>query len=91
MNIATDDLIESYRPFIADVPRSARAEPFPLPDGDSRTDEEIEQTKARLRHKISKVNFNPPIPLSDFCLIAQERWDREESGGSCPAGGCLLW
>jgi hypothetical protein len=83
-----DHLIDSYRPFIADVSRAAYAEPFPVPEGDARSDEDIRATKQRLRRKISSTNFDPPIPLSDFCLIAQERWSREEDETNCEA--CLL-
>jgi hypothetical protein len=85
-----DHLIDSYRPFIADVPRSAWAEPFPVPEGDVRSDQEVREARRRLRRKISSTNFDPPIPLSDFCLIAQERWNREDGDGACDAGECLI-
>jgi hypothetical protein len=86
-----DHLIDSYRPFIADVPRSSWSQPFPVPEGEARTEEDIQRTKDRLRRKISSKNFDPPIPLSDFCLIAEERWNREEQEGVCPPAPCLLW
>jgi hypothetical protein len=78
-----------YCPFIADVPISSFAEPFPIANPDTRSEEEIETAKRNLRKIIHLKKFDPPLPLADFCLVARDRWDSdgEESGGSAE---CLL-
>jgi hypothetical protein len=78
--------LDSYRPFIGDVPLSAHAEPFPLPevvDGLSAAD--LERKKKILRKRLKGHSFNPPIPLADFCLVAPDRWERESDS----ANGCM--
>jgi hypothetical protein len=82
--------LSEYCPFIADVPISSFAEPFPIPSPDLRSDEEIEAAKRNLRKIIHLKKFDPPLPLADFCLIARDRWetDDEESAGS--GGECKL-
>lgn len=82
----TKSLIDNYRPFIADVPGASYAEPFPVEIDDDLTEEQVEEKRNKLRSKMNKKNFSPPILLSDFCLIAQERWDREDQGEGCTAG-----
>lgn len=86
----SESLIDNYRPFIADVPGASYAEPFPVEIDDGMTDEEVARRRNMLRSKIDKKNFSPPLSLSDFCLIAQERWDREDRGGDGCTAGCKV-
>lgn len=79
-----------YCPFIADVPISSYAEPFPIPNPDTRSEPEIEDVKKQLRKLVHQKKFNPPLPLADFCLIAKERWDEDESDSEASIGLCLL-
>ena len=79
-----------YCPFIADVPISSYADPFPIPHPDTRSDEEIERIKKSLKKSLKSKKFDPPIPLADFCLIAKERWDQEENDSEASIGICLL-
>ena len=79
-----------YCPFIADVPISSYAEPFPLPNPDTRSEQELENVKKSLRKLLHQKKFNPPLPLADFCLIAKERWDEDESDSEGSMGPCLL-
>ena len=81
--------LSEYCPFIADVPISSYADPFPIPHPDTRSEEEIEQIKNRIKKLGNKKKFDPPIPLSDFCLFAKERWDKEEDN-SADSSQCLL-
>ena len=84
-------LLGEYCPFIADVPITSYAEPFPIPKKDTRTDEEIAQIKANIKRLTNSKHFNPPLPLADFCLIAKERWDNDDSDGSeCSLGVCKI-
>lgn len=78
-----------YCPFIADVPVTSFAEPFPIPFPDLRTDREIEVAKKGLKNVVKQKTFDPPLPLADFCLIAVERWDRSE-GNEEASSACLL-
>jgi hypothetical protein len=73
-----------YCPFIADLPISSFAEPFPIPHPDPRSEEEIEMAKRNFRKIVHLKKFDSPFPLADFCLIVRDRWesDGEESGGS---------
>ncbi|OHT14707.1 hypothetical protein TRFO_02947 [Tritrichomonas foetus] len=79
-----------YCPFIADVPISSYADPFPIPNPDTRSDEEIERVKKSLKKALKNKKFDPPIPLADFCLIAKDRWDQEEDDSEASIGLCLL-
>lgn len=79
-----------YCPFIADVPISSYADPFPIPHPDTRSDAEIEKVKKALKKSLKSKKFDPPIPLADFCLIAKERWDQEDSDSEASIGLCLL-
>jgi len=84
-------LLGEYCPFIADVPITSYADPFPIEKPDTRSEEEIENIKRSLRRIVKSKHFNPPLPLADFCLIAKDRWDREESDGSeCSLGVCSV-
>jgi hypothetical protein len=83
------DLLRTYTPFIGDVPLSAYAEPFPVPGEDLIGEEEIDARRQALRRKLHSTNFSPPLPLSDFCLIAEQRW-AEESEANCRSPGCML-
>ena len=84
-------LLGEYCPFIADVPITSYAEPFQIPNPDSRTPEELEIVKKSLRKYVKSKHFNPPLQLADFCLVAKERWDRDESDGSeCSLGVCNM-
>ena len=82
--------LSEYCPFIADVPISSYAEPFPIPHPDPRSDAEIEPLKKKLRAVVKQKKFNPPLPLADFCLVAKERWDEDESDSEGSMGPCLL-
>jgi hypothetical protein len=83
-----DHILDSYRPFIADVPPTAFGEPFPQPP-DNRSDAEVHAVIRSLRRRIDSNNFSPPIPLADFCLIAEERW-RDEGEAFCQRWICHL-
>jgi hypothetical protein len=87
-----DNLLENYRPFIGDVPLSAYAEPFPVPEvADGLTPADIERKKKVLKKRLKGKSFHPPIPLSDYCLIAPDRWAEENDETGCnPANACLL-
>jgi hypothetical protein len=82
-------LLGEYCPFIADVPISSFAEPFPITNPDTRSDDEIEKVKKLLQKVIHAKKFDAPLPLADFCLIAKERWDDEESDSEASTA-CLL-
>jgi hypothetical protein len=82
-------LLGEYCPFIADVPISSFAEPFPLANPDTRSDDEIERVKKALQKAIYAKKFERPVPLADFCLIARERWEEDESGSEASTA-CLL-
>lgn len=79
-----------YCPFIADVPISSFAEPFPIDNPDPRSDQELEKVKKHMRHVIKSKRFQPPIPLADFCLVAKEKWEDEESDSQDSMGVCTL-
>jgi hypothetical protein len=83
------DPITSYAPFIGDVPLSAYAEPFPVPIEHLMSGEEIDVRRQALRRKIHSKNFSPPLSLSDFCLIAEQRWC-DESEANCATVGCII-
>ena len=74
-----NQFVPDYKPFIADIPISSYGEPFPIPIPDTRDDNEINLEKFRLRKYLKRRTFDVPIKLSDFCLIAQNRWDNEVS------------
>jgi hypothetical protein len=82
-------LLGEYCPFIADVPISSFAEPFPLPDPDTRGDDEIEKIKKTLQKAVRAKKFENPISLADFCLIARDRWETDESDSEASTA-CLL-
>jgi hypothetical protein len=82
--------LSEYCPFIADVPISSFAEPFPIPRPDLRTDDEIEAAKRNLRKVIHLKKFDPPLPLADFCLIARDRWDADDEESAGSGGECAL-
>jgi hypothetical protein len=79
------DLLSSYTPFIGDVPLSAYAEPFPVSPDDLMPQEEMDARRQVLRRKIHNTTFSPPLPLSDFCLVAEQRWaeEAETKGAGC--------
>lgn len=86
-----EDPLSSYCPFIADVPITSYAEPFPIPNPDITPPNETEKHRKDLKKFINSKKFEPPLPLSDFCLIAKERWEHEDSDDSeCSFGVCLL-
>lgn len=72
-----EDLIEGYSPFIADVTLSTPSEPFHSPKKDFRSEEEIDRIRHSLRRIVSQKEFAPPLPLSDYCLIAKQKWEEE--------------
>ncbi|KAH0790088.1 hypothetical protein GPJ56_005983 [Histomonas meleagridis] len=83
-------MLGEYCPFIADVPILSYAEPFPIDEPDPRSEEEIESLRKKLRKQINNKSFDPPIPLSDFCLIAKERWEQNELDAEASLGLCVL-
>ena len=83
-------MLGEYCPFIADVPILSYAEPFPIDEPDQRSEEEVENIRKKLRKQISNKTFDPPIPLSDFCLIAKERWEQNEMDAEASLGLCVL-
>ena len=71
------ELIPGYSPYIGDSAQ-IHAEPFVIPFVDNRSEEEIDLIRHSLKPIINKKEFNPPIPVADFCLVANQRWDDEE-------------
>ena len=87
------NLVPGYDPFIGDVPISSSADPFPYPHPDTRSPNEINRIKRKLSSIIMNKSFNPPVKLKDFCIIAPERWDRQNHPENYPPsssseGGC---
>lgn len=76
------EIIPGYLPFIADVDIESFAEPFPIIKKDRRSHLEINEIKHQLRDVMYNKRFPSPVKLSDFCLIAKEKWDSEDSGYS---------
>ena len=72
-----DDIIEGYKPFIADVTLSTPSEPFKHKKQDFRTEEELDRVRHSLKRIANQKEFDPPLPLSDYCLIAKQRWGEE--------------
>ena len=72
-----EDLIEGYSPYIGDYSSVSTSEPFSVIRYDFRTEEEIDRARHSLRHTITSKIFDPPVSLSDFCLIAREKWDED--------------
>lgn len=72
-----DDIIEGYKPFIADVTLSAPCEPFKHEKKDIRSEEELDRVRHSIRRIASQKEFDPPIKLSDYCLIAKQKWEEE--------------
>jgi hypothetical protein len=79
-----------YCPFIADVPISSYAEPFPIANPDTRSEKELEAIRKVTRKILTQKKFNPPVPLADFCLVAKERWEKDDSDQEASVGLCLL-
>jgi hypothetical protein len=79
-----------YCPFIADVPISSAADPFPIANPDRRTDKDLEEYKKRLRKIIHMKKFESPLPLADFCLIAKEKWESREGDPEASLSICIL-
>lgn len=71
------NLIDGYAPFIADVPITSHAPPFPVSPDDDMSSSEIAEKKSSLQWTLNKSKFSPPLPASDFCFVAQERWETE--------------
>ena len=71
------DLIEGYNPFIADVTLSIPSEPFHHQKHDFRSEEELDRIRHSLRRIVSQKEFDPPLPLSDYCLVAKQKWEEE--------------
>ena len=71
------NLIEGYNPFIADVTLSSPCEPFHFRKQDFRSEEELDRVRHSLGRIASQKEFNPPLPLSDYCLVAKQNWDDE--------------
>ena len=83
-------IISDYCPFIADVPIESTGDPFPIAIPDTRSDDEIQVKVFQLRKFINATRFTPPLPLSDFCLIATKRWEEEEEAEKECAVKCNL-
>ncbi|KAH0794530.1 hypothetical protein GPJ56_001555 [Histomonas meleagridis] len=71
------DLIPGYTPYIGDSSQLP-AEPFVIPFVDNRSDEEIDLIRHSLRPIIQKTEFDSPIPVADFCLVAIQRWEDDD-------------
>lgn len=85
------NLIPGYQPYIADVGITAKAQPFPVVDDDYRSESELARVRHSIRHAVSTKEFEKPISLSDFCLIAPSKWDEEDSSDvECSVRLCLL-
>jgi hypothetical protein len=73
------NLIPGYAPFICDMVREGRANPLPIPQHDFRTEEEVDRIRHSLRREVSSKQFDRPIALADFCLVAPSKWENSES------------
>lgn len=81
-----------YCPFIADVPITSSAAPFPVEETETRSESEIIALKQKLKPMIMAKHFDPPLPLADFCVIAEDRWEGDTSEASeCSLGLCLIF
>ena len=84
-------LIPGYEPFIADVGLTASCEPLQIPNPDTRSDAEIDRIRHSLRQAVSTKEFEKPISLADFCLVAPSKWEDDESSDvECSIRVCLL-
>jgi hypothetical protein len=72
-------LIPGYEPYMIEYSPNTRAEPFPLPNSDLRSEEELDRIRHSLRREVSSKIFERPIPLADFCLVAPSKWEASES------------
>ena len=72
-----EELIKGYKPFIADKSMFSQSAPFSVIKKDTRTDEEIERIRHSLRIIGNQKEFTPPLRLSDFCLIAKQKWEAD--------------
>jgi hypothetical protein len=78
-NDAGSRLIPGYAPFVVEGASETRPEPFPLPNRDVRSEEEVDRIRHSLRREVSSKTFDRPIPLSEFCLVAPTKWEASES------------
>ncbi|EAX89117.1 hypothetical protein TVAG_009510 [Trichomonas vaginalis G3] len=73
------ELVPGYLPYIADVAIDSFGEPFKIEQKDKRSHIEINQIKHHMRDVMYFKHFPRPVKLLDYCLIAKEKWDGEES------------
>jgi hypothetical protein len=84
-------LITGYAPFIVECPGECRPEPFQIPNRDIRSEEEVDRIRHSLRREVSSKDFERPVPLADFCLVAPSKWEASESSeDEIEAKYCLL-
>ena len=85
------NLIPGYQPYIADVGLCAQSVPFPVTNNDDRTEAELDRTRHSIRQAVSTREFEKPISLADFCLVAPSKWDEEDSSDiECTLRICLI-
>ena len=85
------DLIPGYQPYIADVGMGAKCAPFPVSQIDTRSEDEVDRIRHAIKHTVSSREFDHPVHLSDFCLVAAKKWDEEDSNDiECKTKICLL-
>ena len=79
-----DKLVPGYNPWIGDVSIDSKGAPFPIPKyKEKRSRNEIKQLKEEIREQVDDSDaYNPPIRLSDYCLVAKEIWKENESSYS---------
>jgi hypothetical protein len=84
-------LIPGYAPFIGDVAYQVRSDPFPVDVPDERSEEEIDRIRLSLRREVSSKEFEHPIALADYCLIAPTKWEAgDSSDDEFSAKYCIL-
>ena len=74
-------LVPGYDPWIGDVPIDSKGEPFHvIVPKETRTKKELRELQREIKEKIYDDDaFDPPIKLSDYCLVAKEIWKEEDS------------
>jgi hypothetical protein len=73
------NLIPGYSPFICDMAHDSRPDPLPISHRDLRSEEEVDRIRHSLRREVSSKQFDHPIALADFCLVAPAKWEGSES------------
>ena len=82
------NLIPNYCPYIADVPITKKSRPFPRQQQPVLSESEYIKKKKKYEKYIRSSSFNSPLPLKDFMIIANRRWETdnlEEPSAGCDA------